>query len=257
VLLAPPRVIAPTRRVFCACRTIVAMAPTTSGLEYKGTQSFQGKWSGTGFYPEATLPYFEFYFKGKTAEHTGYMPNELLFETLTTNSSAIKVLDVERRNLDSETMGAIMNCLAGNTQVTELKIARNVSFWSEQPDDFGLALAAVLKSNKSITKVDIKNNDIHEVAIAALMDALSTNTTVTWLDMSDNFSRGKGEQIAAMIKANKSITYLNLNVNQLTDEDSNLILDALATNTTIKEFTAYNNGAVDKATRKKLRGFKK
>ena len=62
------------------------MAPTTSGLEYKGTQSYQGKWAGTGFYPEETLPYFEFYFKGKTAEHTGYMPNELLFETLTTNS---------------------------------------------------------------------------------------------------------------------------------------------------------------------------
>ena len=139
----------------------------------------------------------------------------------------------------------------------ELKLARNVSFWSEQPDDFGLALAAVLKSNKSITKVDIKNNDIHEEAIAALMDSLKTNTTVTWLDMSDNFCRGKGEAIAEMIKANKTITYLNLNVTQLTDEDSQAVLAALESNKTIKEFSAYNNGAVDKATRKKLRGFKK
>ncbi len=233
------------------------MAPTQSGLAYKGTQSFEGKWAGTGFYPEETLPYFEFYFKGKTAEHTGFMPNELLFETLTSNSPAIKCLNCERRNLDSETMGAIMNCLLTNTVVTELKIARNVSFWSEQPDDFGMALAAVLKGNKSITKVDIKNNDIHEEAIAALMDALKTNTTVTWLDMSDNFCRGKGEAIAEMIKANKTITYLNLNVTQLTDEDSQAVLAALESNKTIKEFSAYNNGAVDKATRKKLRGFKK
>ena len=59
------------------------------------------------------------------------------------------------------------------------------------------------------------------------------------------------------MQANKSITYLNLNVNQLSDEDSKAVLDALEKNTTIKEFTAYNNGAVDKATRKKLRGFKK
>lgn len=125
-----------------------------SGHEYKGTQSFEGKWAGTGFYPEETLPYFDFYFKGKQAEHTGYMPNELLFETLTTNSPDIKLLNLERRNLDSETMGAIMNCLLGNTQVTELKIARNVSFWSEQPDDFGMALAAVLADKSSnITKV--------------------------------------------------------------------------------------------------------
>jgi len=231
------------------------MAPTQSGAEYRGTQSFGGKWAGTGFYPEETLPYFEFYFKGKTAEHTGYMPNELLFEKLTTNSPDIKVLDVERRNLDSETMGAIMSCLLDNSMVTELKIARNVSFWSEQPDDFGNALAEVLKVNKSITKVDIKNNDVHELAIEKLMEALSTNTTVTWLDMSDNFSRTKGEHIANMIKANKTLKYLNLNVNQLTDEDSQLILAALDENKTIKEFSAYNNGAVDKATRKKLRGF--
>jgi len=233
------------------------MAPVHSGLAYRGTQSYEGKYSGTGFYPTETLPYFEFYFKGKAAEHTGYMPNELLFEKLTMNSPDIKVLDVERRNLDSETMGAIMNCLLTNTNVNELKIARNCSFWSEQPDDFGLALAAVIKSTKSITKIDIKNDDIHEDAIAAIMDALKTNTTVTWLDMSDNFSRGKGEQIGEMIKANKTLTYLNLNVNQLTDEDSQYVLEALEQNTTIKEFTAYNNGAVDKATRKKLRGFKK
>ena len=56
---------------------------------------------------------------------------------------------------------------------------------------------------------------------------------------------------------NKTLTYLNLNVNQLTDEDSQVVLAALEKNTTLKEFTAYNNGAVDKNTRKKLRGFKK
>jgi len=236
---------------------IVAGKPTQSGLEFKGTQSFLGKWAGTGWFPEDTLAYFDFYFKGKNAEHTGYMPNELFFEMLTSNSPKMTVLDVERRNLDSETMGAIMDCCLGNTQIKELKIARNVSFWSEQPDNFGNALAVLLKANKSITRVDIKNNDVHENAIEGIMAALKTNTTVTWLDMSDNFSRGKGEAIAEMIKANKTITYLNLNVNQLTDEDSQLVLAAVDSNKTLKEFSAYNNGALDKNTRKKLRGFKK
>ena len=233
------------------------MSPTQSGLEYAGTQSYDNKWAGVGFYPKETLPYFEYYFKGNTAEHTGYMPNEALFEALTSNSGKITVLDVERRNLDSETMGAIMDCLLTNTKVTELKLARNCSFWSEQPDNFGFSLAAVLKSTKSITKVDIKNNDIHEDGIVALMEAMKTNKTVTWLDMSDNFSRGKGNAIAEMIKANKTLKYLNLNVNQLSDEDSQAVLTALESNKTLKEFSAYNNGAVDKNTRKKLRGFKK
>ncbi len=233
-------------------------ATYVSGNEYKGTQSFEGKWAGTGFYPEETLVYFDYFFKGKQAEHTGYMPNEQLFLTLTTNSPDITVLDVERRNLDSETMGAIMNCCLGNTQLTELKIARNVSFWSEQPDDFGNALAAVLaEPTSNITKVDIKNNDIHEEAIAKIMEALKTNTKVTWLDMSDNFSRGQGAAIGAMLKENKTLTYFNLNVNQLTDEDALLVLEGVDANTTLKYFSAYNNGAVDAATRKRLRGFNK
>ena len=198
LVLRSSALLALTRGRFVALVQVV-MPQATTGLSYPGTQSYEGKYHGTGFYPNETLRYFEFFFKGKQAEHTGFMPNELLFETLTTNSPAIKVLDCERRNLDSETMGAIMNCLLTNTQVHTLKIARNVSFWSEQPDDFGSALAAVLKNNKTITKVDIKNNDIHETAMVELMEALKTNTTVTWLDMSDNFCRGKGGAIAEMI----------------------------------------------------------
>ena len=61
----------------------------------------------------------------------------------------------------------------------------------------------------------------------------------------------------ALPQANKSIKYLNLSVNQLSDEDSQNVLEGVEANTTLKEFTAYNNGALDKATRKKLRGFKK
>ena len=34
------------------------------------------------------------------------------------------------------------------------------------------------------------------------------------------------------------------------------VLAAVDANTTLRDFSAYNNGAVDKATRKRLRGFK-
>ena len=234
------------------------MPPTQSGLEFKGTQSFEGKWAGTGTYPENTLLYYDFHFKGANAGHTGYVPNEKLFEALMTNSPEIKgVLDVERRNMDSETMCSIANCLVDNTQITEAKLARNVSFWSEQPDDFGMAMAEVISKNKTITKLDLKNNDIHEDAVEKICLALSKNTTITWLDFSDNFSHGKGAELAAMIKANTTLKFLDLSVNQLTDEDAKLVLDAVDESKSLTEFHAYNNGAVSKEMRKRLRGFKK
>lgn len=65
--------------------------------------------------------------------------------------------------------------------------------------------------------MDIKNNDIHEDAIDEICQALKANTTVTWLDMSDNFSHGKGDALADLIRTNKTITYLDLSVNQLTE----------------------------------------
>jgi hypothetical protein len=240
-----------------AQQALGAMPPTQSGATYPGTQSFDGKWSGTAFYPEETLPYFDFFFKGPTSEHTGYMPNEKLFTTLQSNSPELKVLDVQGRNLDAETMGAVTNALLGNTQVVEAKLGRNVSFWNEQPDDFGQALAAVLKENTSITKLDAKNNDIEEDEMEAIMKALETNTTLTWLDLSDNFGRSKGKEIGGMLKANKTLKYLNLNVNQLHDEDCEAVLAGLEANTTLQEFSGYNNGAISKETRKKMRGFKR
>ena len=73
------------------------MSPTQSGLEYAGTQSYDNKWAGVGFYPKETLPYFEYYFKGNTAEHTGYMPNEALFEALEAELTPEHVRAVERQ----------------------------------------------------------------------------------------------------------------------------------------------------------------
>ena len=160
-----------------------------------------GSWAGTGDYPEWTVKYFDFYFKGHSgAEHTGYVPNQALFDVLESNDPSFTVLDVENRAFDDDVMAEIMEALKHNTCVTELKLARNLSHWNEQGDKFGLALAPILARSKTITKVDLHNNDLHEKAIVAIAEALKVNTSIAELNLADNFARKNAKDIADMLK---------------------------------------------------------
>jgi Ran GTPase-activating protein (RanGAP) involved in mRNA processing and transport len=222
-----------------------------------GQKNADGTWAGPGTFPEDTLKYFDFTFKGKTANHTGYVPNEALLKALSSNDPSLTVLDCENRALDDDVMAEIMEALKGNTVVTELKLARNLSHWNEQGDKFGLALAPILAASKSITSVDLHNNDLHEKSCTAIAEALKINKSITSLNFEDNFARKNAADFGDMLKVNTSLTHLNMNVNQLQDEEAKYLLECLKANTTIKEFTAFNNGALSKEVRKELRGFKK
>ena len=59
------------------------------------------------------------------------------------------------------------------------------------------------------------------------------------------------------MQVNTTLTWLNMNVNQMQDEEAQYLLDALKENKTIKHFTAFNNGALSKELRRELRGFSK
>jgi len=216
----------------------------------------EGKWVGTGDFPEWTWKYFDFYFKGHNgADHTGYYYNQNLVDDLKNNK--LTVLDVENRAFDDDVMCGLMDALKDNTSVTELKLGRNLSYWNEQGDRFGLALAPILARSKVITKVDLHNDDLHEKAICAIAEALKYNKSITELNLQDNFARKNAKDIADMLKVNTTLTSLNMNVNQMQDEEAKYLLEALKESKSIKHFTAFNNGALSKDVRKELRGFSK
>ncbi|KAL1530683.1 hypothetical protein AB1Y20_001583 [Prymnesium parvum] len=220
-----------------------------------------GKFQGTGTYPEWTMKYFDFYFKGHTmangqpADHTGYFPNKALFDALESNDPSFTVLDCENRALDDDVMCTVISAMKDNTSVTELKLARNLSHWNEQGDRFGLALAPILAKSKSLTKVDLHNNDLHEKAICAIAEGLKYNKSITWLNLEDNLARKNAKDIGDMLKVNSTLTWLNMNVNQMQDEEALYLLDCLKGSKSIKHFTAFNNGAISKDVRRQLRGF--
>lgn len=183
-------------------------------------QTPDGKYAGTGDFPEWTMKYFTFQFKNKQYERTGYYPNKNLFEALEANDPSLTVLDVENRAMDDDQMYELMQSLKENTVVTELKLGRNLSHHNEQGDRFGLALAPILAKSKIITKVDLHNNDMHEKAIAAIAEALKYNKSITELNLQDNFARKQAKDLGDALKVNTTLTSLNMNVNQKASEST-------------------------------------
>jgi len=209
-----------------------------------------GKYHGPGRFPPDTMAYFDFAFKGQQAaklDRSCYMVTQKLLDDLASNAPHLTVLDVENRQLIDLEMLKIFEALATNSTVVQLKLAHNSS------DEAVGELAQVLKTNRSITKVDISSNDIHDKGISALGEMLKTNSTLQELDLSSNFCRSETSDLAVGVAANRGLTKLNLNVSQIDDAGALALQAALVHNKTLRELTGFNNPVVNKELRKWLK----
>ncbi|CAE7448473.1 NLRC3, partial [Symbiodinium necroappetens] len=93
------------------------------------------------------------------------------------------------------------------------------------------ALALVLKTNRTITKISLKENFVQDegckalrcagslFSLYALAEALATNGTLTSVDLSDHNISDEGcKGLAKALKTNGSITTLDLESNEIRDE---------------------------------------
>jgi len=207
----------------------------------------ESKYHGPGKFDPSTHEWFTFAYKGQAdakLDRSCYMVTEKLLSDLRSNAPHITVLDIDNRQLIDIEMLKIFEALETNTTVVELKLAHN------DADESAVELAELLKTNRTITKVDISSNDMHDKAIRAWGAMLAVNATLKELNFANNFCRDDVKDIAAGLAVNKTLTKLNLNVSQIDDAGALKLKEALASNTTLRELTGYNNPIVDKELRK-------
>ncbi|CAE7713668.1 NLRC3, partial [Symbiodinium microadriaticum] len=80
------------------------------------------------------------------------------------------------------------------------------------------ALADALKSNSTVTHVDLRYNEIGDEGDKALADAVESNRTVT-VNLTGSQLGGKGAKaLAAALKSNCTVTHVDLQGNNFGDE---------------------------------------
>ncbi|KAK3819060.1 MAG: hypothetical protein J3R72DRAFT_529307 [Linnemannia gamsii] len=96
------------------------------------------------------------------------------------------------------------------------------------------ALAEALKTNSTLTTLDLWNNSIGSDGAKALAEALKTNSTLTTLNLNRNSIGGDGAKaLAEALKTNSTLTTLNLEYNKIGDDGAKALAEALKTNSTL------------------------
>ena len=108
----------------------------------------------------------------------------------------------------------------------------------EQATTFNFVAGAVTR-NTSITSLNVSSNHLHHDSAPALIDLIEYNKSITSIDLSDNdifympigFSKSKGrdlvEQFMAACSTNDALTSVDLVRNQLTPSDIEVILQSV------------------------------
>ena len=113
-----------------------------------------------------------------------------------------------------------------------------------------VVLADVLKSNTTVTKLNLSSSLIGDAGAAGLADALKSNTTLTVLKLSHNDIGAAGAAgLAEALKSNTTLTVLKLPVNAIGDAGAAGLAEALKSNTALTVLNMSSNyiGAVGPA----------
>ncbi|KAF9375877.1 hypothetical protein BGX21_003661 [Mortierella sp. AD011] len=123
----------------------------------------------------------------------------------------------------------LINSLKTNTTLTTLNLGDN-SIGNEG----ALALPEALKTNTTLIPLRLQDNSIGKEGALALSEALKTNTSLITLELGGNsIGRGGALALSEALKTNTTLVTLRLPWNSIGKEGALAMSDALKTNTTL------------------------
>ncbi|KAG0196550.1 hypothetical protein BGX28_009996, partial [Mortierella sp. GBA30] len=131
--------------------------------------------------------------------------------------------------------------LKTNSTLTTLDLSSN-----SIGENGAIALSEALKTNSTLTTLHLKRNSIGDNGAVALSEALNTNSTVTTLNLSYNSIGDNGAvALSETLKTNSTLTILDLRNNSIRDDGVVALSEALKTNSTLTTLDLRKNSIGD------------
>ncbi|KAL0242519.1 hypothetical protein GEMRC1_005082 [Eukaryota sp. GEM-RC1] len=149
------------------------------------------------------------------------------------NSSSLfprlKQLEVEVARRNTSLSMLLIEALKTNTTVTSVDL-EDSSIGAEGAK----ALAEALKVNASITSVSLAENSIGDEGVSALAEALKVNASITSICLLYNSIGAEGASaLAEALKVNNSVTNIDLSFNSIGAEGARALAEALRVNASV------------------------
>jgi len=164
---------------------------------------------------------------------------ELSDEQVTAISSVITNTHIKELNLGNnpKIKSTFLEHLE-SSKVTTLNLS-----WNDLGDEGAKNVASLLSTNKSITSLDLSAVNFKDDEIAILISALlGNNNTLQYLNIQNNQISAKSFRLLSqLLKTNRSLTYLSLRALYLGNEGVDLLSDGLLSNKTLLTLDLQNN----------------
>jgi Ran GTPase-activating protein (RanGAP) involved in mRNA processing and transport len=155
------------------------------------------------------------------------------FSDVFASNTTLTGLNLSYCGIKTEGFASVANKLKYNTTLQTIKLGG---------EDAGIncqILIEVLKTNKSITSIDLSENDINAEIAEGLANMLKMNNTIKTFHLGDNPITNTGaKHIGKMLEINKTLESLNLRFIGIDLEGFEILIEALMFNTTLVELIA-------------------
>ncbi|KAF9902118.1 hypothetical protein EC991_005258 [Linnemannia zychae] len=146
-------------------------------------------------------------------------------------------VEIEPQGIGAKDLRLLSESLKTDSTLTTLNLQDN-----SIGDNGAQALAEALKINSTLTTLSLQDNSIGDNGAQALAEALKTNLTLTALNFQDNSIGDNGAQaLAEALKTNSTLTILNLNRNSIGDNGAQALAEAFKTNKTLTSLNLDSN----------------
>jgi hypothetical protein len=146
----------------------------------------------------------------------------------------------EHNRIDGEPLEGIMEALSTHTQLQDLYLERMNIGANECT-----AVVNLLRSTTTeLRTLNLYINNIDDVGVDALVDALLANSNLGFLDLSRNQITVRGcQRLAALLEnPNSNLESLDIATNNIGNEGAQMVANALATNRKLKTLYLHSNG---------------
>lgn len=160
--------------------------------------------------------------------------NEKILKRLRDNDPTLTELKLSVHIIDNGDAENLANALKLNTTVKTLRLSGS--------GVRKVALADVLRKNKTLVKLCLVSNLIDNNSATALSDSLKVNTTLVYLDISVNSISDDGATaLSDALKVNTTLMSLNLSNNEICEKGAIALSGALKVNTTLVSLDLFYN----------------
>ncbi|KAF9322929.1 hypothetical protein BG006_001946 [Podila minutissima] len=136
--------------------------------------------------------------------------------------------------------------LAIHIRLGDITISEQPETYVKIGDNGAQALAAALRTNSTLTILNLDQNLIGDSGAQALAAALRTNSTLTSLDLRSIEIGFRGVQaLSAALRTNSTLASLDLRANRIGDKKAQVLFEALKTNSTLTTVNLDQNSTGD------------